>query len=965
MRNAKHTSILIGGVDYSRYLRLPLTIQRTLNEQLDSAVVELHNTRKSKPFAPFLPVSLGGETYILAEDVVTEVVGRNLYKHSLTLIEKTKEAERIICGAKAFTTPLVRDYTDGATKPRVTRFENATPVASVKPTWRLVQKAKLLPMKSSSLVTTPVVVSDAHVVGIPALDDMLLDGEDKIFEGQYSARIYVYYNPNGTAINLSKAVQFIETIGYFTIENGTIEMTPDGVSWDFTTRGVISPIHGAGVYTVRYDVLNSSGVVRYALVYDVAVVDNPVTKTPATIEEVIKRLLETCETLRVVLDQPRYVLKYTEEQAHLFKQTAPEFHFANGRSLWENLREVGQYIHAIPRITGNKVTFDELGGIERADLSKGHRVAKSTALNISDYTAALDTLANNLVNQDNLDDGSVTEPFDNGYKTMRTTAETARIQEETGVILTSYPVEKIVRLELAPFTYDGNDYPATDLTPYVFEKQEYDILSSYSGFFPSSKTFALYYTQGGRNIEGLWYKAQDSGSEIINSFKDYSITNIIEVAANVATGYFKTLPYTDLAFRVTYVPSVTARVRHYKPDYDGVFPSAMAYNQSANKLSAKAYGENLRGQLAMMGNTADTVTYMFKRMEDIPKAGTLYDDERYITSITARIYNDFVLAQMTLAEGYNELGAFVEVNNAIRQFEIPDSEDRYTVLEEFCLVSEAKSGDDSNTAATQALKDSIIAGLGYQASAKDTSLAMAYTRGYSNELLTSPSVALPVVSLAIGTSLYFGFRFEDNFSAGAKAASVGDVTDIMGRRYKMTEHVPYGDEFYAEAKTIAFTLVSGNSALNADALPASSSSSYNGTAMVHVGADYPILWHKDSADAGCISYQLHMVAYSGLILGDGLTYWCEAVRKQTSSNPAYIYFYPHRINQLTGTTDTESAVFTRQVYADEYNDRLYYAGTPDMAFESWAIIKDGKFVLGKNSTEIPGNIYFSLKRRLT
>ena len=964
MRNSKYTHITVGGVDYSAYLRTPLTIQQTLNEQLDSAVVELFNTPFSEPLKPFSPVVLGDMTYILAEDSVTEYIGQGLYKHSLTLIEQTKEAERIICGAKAFTRPLVHEYTDGKTLPRVSRFynENRTSTSSIV-SWRLAGSAyKLYPMRDDAVVGSIININQEGKIQIPKVSDVLFVDEDAdvvVSAHEPNAKVYIYYNPVGTALKLVKKHLILDYYGEFELEPETV-VAVDGYIWDTKTRGYIIPTNGSGVYTVRYEIIQASNSKPdFSFVYDVVAVDQPVEKEPFTVAQVINRMLETSETLREGLDSPRYRLEYTADQEAVMQQPAPELHFANGRSLWENLREIGRYIHAIPRITDGVLTFDQLGGTDKADLSKGQRVSGSSSLNIGEYTAGLDSMANNLINLDDTSDGSVTDPFDSGYTTMRAAEDVARIQEGTGVLLTTHPIEKIIKLELGAFTFEDKNFPVADLTAFLFEKQEYDLLSNYSGHFPTSKTYAIYYTQGQKNIDGFWYKAQDTGSDILNAFQEYSLTNIIEIASNVSAGFFSQLPYTDLAFRITYIPSVTARVRQYKPDYRGDFPSVIVHNQSANKLSAKAIGENLRGQLAMMSNTADTVTYMFRRVEDLPRAGTLYDDSRYITSITARIYNDFVVAQMSLAEGYNELGAFVEINNQIRQFEIPAGEDRYTVLEEFCVVSD-KTGntDDANTAATSALKNAILGGLSAGAKGNDASLAIVNTYDENGDLITSPSLALPVMTLALGTSLYFGFRFADNYSAGRKAVDIG-------QKYKEQDYVPYADPYYAEARTLAFSLVAGATAGgdSADSLPESTGVS-GGTAMVSVGSDYPILWHKDSADAGCITYQLHMVTDSDLILGDGLTYWCEAVRKQPSATAAYIYFYDHRINQLTGTTDTANYLEKFSVVADKRNGRLYHTGVPKKAFKSWAIIKNGRFVMGKNSTELTSVIYFNFKRRL-
>ena len=126
--------------------------------------------------------------------------------------------------------------------------------------------------------------------------------------------------------------------------------------------------------------------------------------------------------------------------------------------------------------------------------------------------------------------------------------------------------------------------------------------------------------------------------------------------------------------------------------------------------------------------------------------------------------------------------------------------------------------------------------------------------------------------------------------------------------------------------------------------------------------NYPILWHKDSADAGCLSYQLHYITNDGLIIGDGIAYHCAAVRQSQMALAANIYFYDHRINQLTGTTDESNYIATYPIVIDETNRKITYNGSPE-GFESWAIIKGGRFMLGKNTREAPGEIHFNFKRR--
>ena len=956
MRNRKYQKLTIGGVDYSKYFHFPFMVQRALDESLDFAVIELSNTRIKEPFKPFMDVVIGSGdtalTFITAQDDVEERFGTGLYKHTITVMEKTKETERIICGAKAFTNPLVRDYTDGQTLIYLRDYSSAGG-----------EWLRLGELHRSKNIASPtndkqikIINSDFHF----GFDEGIMDGD--------LASIRVYFSPS-TGNNIMNAPYDVERSDSGSVTS--IKFNTDPL-YSYT-RDPYSDFYFSatrpGLYVITYEL--GSYVNFQGLIAEILVTKNPVAKDPYTLEEVTLQLLDICETIRIGLDKSRYQLRYqSAEQMTKFKKPAPEFRFSNGRSLFENLREIGRYVHAMPRIGHDTATgydylfFDELGGTQYADLSKGCRQFGGTAsFNVGDYTGGLDSMASNLVNLDDEADGSITEPFEGGYISMRTETETARIKEDTGFIQTTYPIEKIISVQVGPFEFNGNTYEGGEIRPYVFEKNEYDILSSFSGSYPTSKTYALYYTQGSPNIQGLWYKAQDNPGEVFNAMEDYSISNILTAVTGVTSGLFKSFDYKDLIFRVTYIPSVTARVRQHKPTYDNVFPSVMVHNQSANKLAARAFGENLRGQLAMMSNVSKTVMYIFQRLEDVPKAGTLYDDDYYISSVAIRVWHDYVIAQIGLSKGYNELGGYVEINNAIRQFEIPGSEDRYTVLEEFCEIG-AKSADDENLALTSNLRTEVFNAFGSQASGKDVSAAFVKTYDEDGNVIQGvPDIVLPVISLAIGNSLYFGFRFADNFGAGSQS-------EVGGTEYRSQKYVPYADQFYSQAHSIGFTLkykptipTSLTGKIQAAHAFPEVDGITGGTDMVSTG-DHPILWHKDSADAGCFTYQLHFVTNDDLIIGDGLAHHCAAVRNTPSTEPAYIYFYDHRINQLTGTTDKENYLNVYAVKIDPSNGRIYYTGTPS-GFKSWAIIKGGRFMLGKNSTERPINIYFNFKRRIS
>ena len=63
------------------------------------------------------------------------------------------------------------------------------------------------------------------------------------------------------------------------------------------------------------------------------------------------------------------------------------------------------------------------------------------------------------------------------------------------------------------------------------------------------------------------------------------------------------------------------------------------YNQSAERLDANALSKNLRGTLAMMNSADKQLTYIFTSESELPKAGQKFDDDYYISTVTAEFRN--------------------------------------------------------------------------------------------------------------------------------------------------------------------------------------------------------------------------------------------------------------------------------------------------------------------------------------
>lgn len=935
--------VSIGGQDFTKFATVPLTLQNTLNDTLDSAQVSLHNMKRSEPFEPMTDAVLtvnGVDTaYKVAGDEVLEVFGAGRYSHTVTFIEYTKEAERLIMEAKAFTRPKIPDYSDGQTDVTVYLWEEDTALGT---------DGTLIGSDTSSAFASPI-LKGGGAVAIPAISGILentLAGYGTNAEASYwHITVFRSESPQNVA-SMEQA--------------GTLVYTSDSSQ---TTEREAIDLSEPGFYYFRYNYRNDSK--YYSAMWQVSVVANPVARDPYTVRKVVDTLLTVCEPLRVG-DDPRYRLEVKAGQMAVFSQDAPEFHFSNSRTLWENLREVGKYIHAIPRLVPRvgytAVQFDELGGNQNADTSKGRRVSGSASWDISTYAAGLETMAANLITAENDAQSTICEPFGKGWKSLRTASETARIQEGTAHIETAYPIESVSRV-LVYFQYDGKVYQG-DITPYVFEKADYDLLSSYTGQYPNSKCFALYYARGSQNISGLWYKPNDEVASSLNAFQNYAIANICTAATGCSLNIFKQLTYPDICVRMEYIPTITARIHSYKPDAKsgGGF---LSDGQAANRLSAKALGEHLRGQLAMLPSASRSSAWLFKDAGSIPEPGKLIDGQ-YISVVTARIYPAYCEVQIDTVKGYNELGSYVELPTAFRQYEIPDSLERFTVLDEFVYISETAEADEADTICSEQLKAAVADALdGVTGTiARRVSLASVTTTDDAGAVIAA-DVLCPVMSLSVGNAVCFSFRMQDNYSAGNQSAK-------GGKQYRMTQAVPYGDKYYGTAERLKFALCASATSTGviagAHAFPATDSASIAlGEAMASTGAK-PLKWYKDSAEIGNVSYQLHAMTRDGFIIGDMMMAHCSAVRAVDETESPVLYYYAEELNPLTGTNGTETVLGKADIVgavSDSDGWRISCVTVePPEGFKSWAIRRGGDFLIGKNSGIVPKNIYLNFKRRI-
>ena len=176
----------------------------------------------------------------------------------------------------------------------------------------------------------------------------------------------------------------------------------------------------------------------------------------------------------------------------------------------------------------------------------------------------------------------------------------------------------------------------------------------------------MVYELGQRHISGLFNKIENAVS---SALVNYTIVNILRKTTGNASLTISSYP--ELAFQVSYIPVYNARVKQTKTDIEYYLadrPRALVYNQGGNLIETRYYGENMKGVIARLGNLEKTYTYMLDSVSKIPKAGELFNDDYYISTVSNEYLPYYIKCTIGLSKDFNRLSQFVGINSAIRQF---------------------------------------------------------------------------------------------------------------------------------------------------------------------------------------------------------------------------------------------------------------------------------------------------------
>lgn len=991
-------------INYTHYAVFPIKFANLLDERLDECYLSMRHMQRQE-FKPMTPVEIvfhnrvffGWDEnekdtynhdesirYFVANDrAIESPIGSKHYNHELYLIEMTKYLEMFVVDSLTFTNNLGKDYVRGAQIVAPILYQDDKGTAQWTPDTPLTYTSPVAPSKELWLVS-----------------------------------IYTLYK-----------TQLDKSEGVFFNFSPSLKVYRDGIVVSQTTD-INTPINVtflSGLYTVEYRLgyqMSIGGATtshEQGADYTFTIVSNQYPLKRLTCTDVINRLLDLSEPLRLG-ESPRFTLN--AEQASIFEEVyAPQFSMTR-QTLRECLKEVGKVLHGEPRLrlTDNgayEIYYDMYGGTKKnAWIGRQANIYKSAINQIETYCSSIDSSAQNLINQTDWAGGVITEPSLKDYRTVRTETQYIRITDANMIISSDRPIYQIQSLHVV--VPNGTKSISLDITPYVVESTIYNSqLSSYKPEYPYSKAYGIYYTQGEKNIKGLNFKVENPYDPI---FSNYAIVNIIQRAASAA-GIAWTPPsedeggkagtYPKLAFQITYIPFFDIRVAQTKSYYKGYNKSiALIVNQSANTIESKYFGENLKGTVARLGNPEVSITYTLARWWQIPKAGSLYDDDHYISAVYVEFLPTYIKCTVGLSKDFNRLNEYIGVSSEKRYYEVSERQtyDRSILYHDYIVIGDEEEADTNLIG--QDFMDAVADTFTQTGNYKPLTTVTAWGGTYKDPVSITvngkdasplPCVQLPVVSTAFGNSMAFMWNYQDNYSAGSVSQyeENGDVSGYWQTDYQYTDY--YGKMYYYNFDVFAPAKFNPNDNFEkiiekGMSLPAGTFPIARSTYLSTKALPYKL--RKDSREIPQVNAQIEFVTNrQDLIIGSALASSCGLIRGSDSTLKASLYVLDTPINKFTTVLSATPEMSGKelpdpvQLRIKRVNNYRFYiesAGFPN-AGKSWVIVtnqttetqtvedeygnisqqtiyKGGELLLAKNGDvnigDNIGQIYFTPKHLL-
>ena len=811
----------------------PISIGRLLDERLDETYITLYNSTVNV-FDPttLFRITVDGIDHfaIVADDNAVELpYNSGRYKHELYLVEPTKLTEGVICQSLTFTNALSLNAAEAFEYAIVEPFALGANPDKVNGSWESLFR-------------------NGFYSGMPGVirSDFTPLSPDDFASRIAAAFVNAYIDPDSVTVTIGHD-NYYSYVSVDAEENETVVQVDDDASPSINFYSIKKDDNNIGKLFYYSEIKVTMGVTdtiyRYACHIPFLFEKISYSKLPYSITDAVCRCLELADPL-LATQLPRFRFSgvtygtagegvvggvigsrtYKEgSQAETYSKVfVPELVLTQS-TLREQLQRIGDVIHGEPRVdvvldpeTSDpifEVSFDLYGDETKADVSGGIRVYNSTKHSINGYCTEIRSNASNLTNSLRYDEGSVDEPAKDGYTTVRTETANLRVDESNAFIPTSYPIYRITKaqLSMSAIVEGVAKYASGDVTNYILEKSAYDLLAEYDNSEIRSKSLALYYTQGQKNINGLFFRSNTLSDYSI--FQRYAIVRVLAAAANVAEDYVESMlltsGVTSISMQISYVPIYSNLISHSKQEYDpNAFPFAQSYSQSENLIESTSFGEHIKGVAARLGNYDTECTYIFGKHSAAYKIkpGMKLDD-KYISEVRSEIYPTYEKTTLSLTANFNRISEFVGINSHKRVYEVSEKEafERHILIKRKVILTNRDYSDlgYGGLSSPGYFLGAINRSLLEYGSEGNYNIGAVIATGYGNENNALGTVCLPVVASAFGNTLTFTWRYKDNYSAGTNLFYASDEKGVSGY---WTNEVQYCDEF-GQIKTYEFALV--------------------------------------------------------------------------------------------------------------------------------------------------------------
>lgn len=898
-----------------------VTNRETLDETLDMSVMAINGISQKEPFEPFtkfkreiLDYASGALLDTIyrycASDVVVQTTfgAKQLFRHNITLIEATKELERYVCDNLTITNPL---FGESTLEPKeVFPLEEISPPAGgVRLNWNYIDGKYYTPLINDSIIEIFALNSTYRNTN----SEIPLNWSLKTDEESVNGRASVYLNRGNsrTQVHVGDKIKI----------NGNEILT---LEYEFD---------------YKYDVANFYDP-YITIEFTIASYFRSAPPVPYTITNVCNRIFSVTPT-RLASENPKF--KLSEEFAKKHENiNAPEFSFTQ-KTLFDALLEVGKSIQSISyiKIDPNNdkdwttIDFQFVGGNMPYSLENTPYSAYQDNWSCEQYCDCIDSTINNIMCSDVNKQGTLYEPYYGGSIEAR--VESGELTEDTVELITSMPIGKLHKVIIKGETIGtSDDY---DITPFVFEKTNYEALSNYT-VSERSKAFAVYYSYGQKNIKGLFYKIADAVS---SALQNPAIQNIVAVVS----GRNVNIPYDKLYYQIEYTPFINARLKQYKSNVNSTKNrSTLIFNQQTNIPDSRAYGSNMLGTVARLGNTAPIITYLLTDYSLIPHVGQLSKNGYYVSIVELEYWEDYIKCTVTMSKDFNRLSEYVGIKSYERFYEVDPTMalDRFVNIDDFVVFSTEKKENNNSFITTYGIIK--FADMFYQSTDEPVSIATVVNKESDSTVISS--VALSANSLGFGNSIALTASYQDNYAATSqiKSEQVGNINKLFGKPYQ------YSNVFgRIETCDITFSLTANDT----------NSNNYNYPDLAGINPLGQLVQinnlqlEKDSREKINITYQMHFVAdNSNIVIGQAMADNNSFIGANTNV-PAKVAFLDKKIGTFETVLDFNTAIYVdweEQLNGDaekKYIDfGTFYA---PVSCQAWAILdSNNNLMIGMNES---------------